>query len=128
MMTKQTSFGSGIEQQNISFVQDTLLPQATMWAEAIVRDLIGDSKPKLFVRFDFNSLMRGDNASRAAYYAAMFNTGSMSSNDIREKEGFNPRDGGDEYVIGAAGGGLHAPPPSGNQAGGNQGQETGLGK
>lgn len=114
LTTRQTSFGTGIEQQNISFVQDTLVPHTMVWEDAAKRDLIEVSEPKLFVRFNFTSLMRGDHAARSQYYNVMFNTAAMSPNDIRASEGMNPREGGDEYTIGGLGG-----------AGGDQGGATG---
>jgi len=41
-------------------------------------------------------LLRGDAASRSAYYRAMWDIGVVSTNDIRTSENLDPVDGGDE--------------------------------
>ena len=73
-----------------------------------------------FFEFLVDALLRGDSASRAAFYKELFYLGSLSPNDIREKENMNPIDdpNGDKYFVQAnmvpidkAGKQQQAPPP-----------------
>jgi phage portal protein BeeE len=89
---------SNIEHQGLDFVQHTLLPWIRRWESAIVRDLI-DEDDKYFVEFDVRGLLRGDAATRAAYYSTMSSLGVLSINEIREFESLNPVEGGDERFV-----------------------------
>jgi len=91
---------SNIEQQSIEFVVYTMRPWLTRWEQTITRKLlIGDDSTKYFAEFLIEGLLRGDSQSRAQYYKELFYMGSLSPNDIREKENMNPIDGGDEYYV-----------------------------
>lgn len=100
LTSKQTSWGSGIEQQSIGFVTYTAIDWLKMWEEALEFACIGPHDGPIYLRFDVAGLLRGDLKARAAYYKTMFETGSFSPNDIRAKEDENPREGGDEYYVG----------------------------
>ena len=54
---------------------------------------------RFFVRFNLDSLLRGDTNSRARYYQTMFNVRALSPNDIRALENMNPYEGGEEYGL-----------------------------
>jgi HK97 family phage portal protein len=86
---------SSLEQEAISYSNDTLAPWVTRWEQEIKRKLI--TSPDEFLRFDMAALQRGDQAARATYYREMYNIGVMSPNEIRIREGMNPYEGGDEY-------------------------------
>jgi len=99
---KQTSWGSGIEQQGIGFVTYTLNDWLKTWEEAIKRDLIAEREwETLDARFYTQGLMRGDVTSRTAYYVAARQWGWLNPNEIRALEDMNPRDdeGGEEYAV-----------------------------
>lgn len=91
---KSTSWGSGIEQQGIGFIQYTLQPWLTRWEQAIKRDLIRD--PKLFAEHNIDALQRGDIATRYAAYEKGVQNGWLVPNEVRRKENMNPREGLDE--------------------------------
>lgn len=92
---KQTSWGSGIEQQGIGFVTYTLNDWIKTWEEAIKRDLIDASEWEgLDARFYTQGLMRGDVKSRTAYYVAARQWGWLSPDEIRRLEDMNPRPDG----------------------------------
>lgn len=100
LTSKQTSWGSGIEQQSIGFVTYTAIDWLKMWEEELERSCIGPADSSLYLRFDVAGLLRGDLKARAGFYKTMFETGAFSPNDIRAKEDENPREGGDEYYVG----------------------------
>lgn len=104
----ETSPGS-VEHAGLDFVQHTILPWLRRFESAFVRDLISDDD-RYFVEFDVRGLMRGDAASRSAYYRAMWDIGALSTNDILELENRNPVEGGDERYRPLNMGVLGAPP------------------
>jgi HK97 family phage portal protein len=88
---KSTSWGTGIEQQNIAFVVYTLRPWLTR-----VEQRVSSLYPRpQFVRFSVEGLLRGDTQQRAAFYKQMWDVGAFSTNDIRRYEDLSPVDGGD---------------------------------
>jgi HK97 family phage portal protein len=80
---------SNIEQQSLEFVMHTMTPWAERWEAAIGRNLIFDSEA-LEVEFDFSNLMRGDVASRSAYYQSGIQNGWLTRNEARAAENLNP--------------------------------------
>ena len=89
---------SNIEQQGFEFQEYTLEPWATIWEEEYTFKLVSSRKQGYEkVVFDTRRLRAGDAESRANYYTKMFSIGSLSANEIRSREGDNPREGGDEY-------------------------------
>jgi phage portal protein BeeE len=80
---------SNIEVQGTEFVQHCLLPHLKRWEAAIARDLIVDDET-YFAEHSVSGLLRGDHASRSAYYVAALTHGWMSVNEVRELENLNP--------------------------------------
>lgn len=91
---KSTSWGTGIEQQELGFVRNTLL----WWARRLERSLDTLLPPGNFVRFDFSERLRGDTLQRMQAYNIGRNMGIWSANDIRIKEGEPAIEGGDTYL------------------------------
>jgi HK97 family phage portal protein len=86
---------SNIEQQSLEFVMHTMTPWAERWEAAIEADLMLDGDA-LEVEFDFANLMRGDAASRSAYYQSGIQNGWMTRNEARVAENLNPIAGLDQ--------------------------------
>lgn len=86
---------SNIESQSIEFWTDTMLPWAECWESSIEYFLLGEDSD-LEVEFDMRRLMRGDSASRTAYYQGGIQSGWLTRNEAREAEGYDPLDGLDE--------------------------------
>jgi HK97 family phage portal protein len=80
---------SNIEVQGTEFLQHCLLPHLKRWESAISRDLIVDDE-RYFAEHSVSGLLRGDHASRSAYYVSALQNGWMSVNEIRELENLNP--------------------------------------
>ncbi len=89
---RSTSWGTGIEQQNIGFVVYTLRPWLTRVEQRLTRLL---DPGTVYVRYAVEGLLRGDSAQRAAFYTQMWNIGALSTNDIRRLEDMPPVEGGD---------------------------------
>ena len=86
---------SNIEQQSLEFVMHTMTPWAERWEASIESELLLDDDP-LEVEFDFANLMRGDAASRSAYYQSGIQNGWLTRNEARTAENLNPIQGLDE--------------------------------
>lgn len=100
-----TSWGSGIEQQNVGFLIHTLGPYLVNIQQTCIRDLLPRSdQTKFVVKFDTALLTRPDFKARQTGYQIMTTNGAMSRNEWREKEGFEPIEDpeADEYRSDAA--------------------------
>lgn len=96
---RSTSWGSGIEQQNIGFVVYTMRPWLVRIEKEINRKLIpADERGRYYAEFLVDGLLRGDLAARKDYYATARQWGWMSANDILELENQNPIPNGDVYL------------------------------
>lgn len=91
---KSTSWGTGIVEQNTGFRQYTLQGWATVDEETIQRDLI-DAESDVYVRYDFNGLLRADTTNRFRAYAIGLGSGGsqpiMTVNEVRALEDMEPR-------------------------------------
>jgi HK97 family phage portal protein len=91
---------SNIEEQNIEYAVDTLRPWCVRIERAGKRQLLNESeKPRFFIKFLLDGLLRGDFESRMRGYAIGRNWGWFSSNDVLELEdrnGIGPQ--GDVYM------------------------------
>jgi len=92
---------SNIESEQISFVTDSILPWLIRLEQNYALQLLSsiEKKQEFFFRHNVDGLMRGNAKDRGEYYRTMFNIGAMSINDIREKEDWDPVEGGDERFI-----------------------------
>jgi len=79
---------------DIAFVTHCIMPWLRRFESAFMRDLIADDD-RYLIEFDVRGLLRGDSASRSAYYRAMWDIGVVSTNDIRATENMDPVEGGD---------------------------------
>lgn len=99
---EKSSF-SNIEQQSLEFVKYTLGPWVVRWEQAITKTLLTPrDRPRIFVGFNLEGLLRGDYASRMNGYAVARQNGWMSANDIRALENLDripTEDGGDLYLV-----------------------------
>lgn len=91
-----TSWGSGIEQMSIGFVQYSMLPWIKRWENCINKYLVAEKN--IYVKLAVEGLMRGDMSSRYTAYGQGITNGFMSPNEVRGLEDLNPRDGGDDFL------------------------------
>lgn len=89
---KTTSWGSGIEQQNIGFVTYTLNDWLVMWQEALKRDTVNENEwESLDIRFFTQALLKGDSKAQWDAFTRGRQWGVYNANDIRAMLDLNPR-------------------------------------
>lgn len=96
---KSTSWGTGIEQQFIGWVQTSLAGWISLIEQRINRDILpGGVFSPLYAEFTLEGLLRGDSSTRAQFYAQAIQWGWMNRNEVRAKENLQPADGLDEFL------------------------------
>lgn len=93
---------SNIEQENISFIQDGILPWLVRYEKAIGRQLLTEEeKGEYYAEFNADTILRGDAKSRNEAYAIQFTNGALTENEWRSAENRNPVPGelGDRYFV-----------------------------
>ena len=95
----KTATYASAEQMFIAHVVHTITPWVTRFEQSAERALL-DPDENLDIRFDLKGLMRGAAKDRAEYYAKALGSGGapawMTQNEVREDDGLDPIDGGDE--------------------------------
>jgi HK97 family phage portal protein len=94
-LTKNTSWGTGIEQQNIAFVMFTLLPWMVRIEQEFNRKLMLDSGD--YIKLKAQGLMRGDMTTRKEFYSAMIQHAVINPNMVARLEDWPEYEGGDQY-------------------------------
>ena len=94
---KSTSWGTGIEQQFIGWVQTIVYPDLVNLAQVVTHVLPGgwDNCP-WYTEHTLEGLLRGDSAARAEFYAKAVQWGWMVRNEVRQRENLEPIDGLDD--------------------------------
>lgn len=95
--TKQTSWGTGIEQIVLGFLTFTLVPWLVRFEQEITRKLFPRSP--FYCQFKTQGLMRGDSAARSNYYSSGHQNGWLTINEIRRMEDMSPIPGGDTNFV-----------------------------
>ena len=92
---------SNIESEQISFVTESILPWLVRFEQHFNMQLLTDREIRegFYFKHIVEGLLRGDAKSRAEFYNKMWNTGSMTQNEIRDKEDLDPIAGGDELFV-----------------------------
>jgi len=97
---KSTSWGTGIEQQNLAFLQYTLQPYLTRWESVIADALLSRTERRtIFVKHNVEGLLRADSAGRASFYSQMAQNGVYTRNEIRRLENLKPMEGADDLTV-----------------------------
>lgn len=95
--TKQSSWGTGVEQMLLGFLTFTIVPWLVRFEQELNRKLFPRSP--FYVQFKTQGLMRGDSTARSAYYASGHQNGWLSINEIRKMEDMPPTPGGDRHFV-----------------------------
>lgn len=91
---KSTSWGTGIEQQNVGFVSYTVSGWTNRIEQRVSREVINVNKQ--YSEFDMSRLLRGSMSERFQAYAIAIQWGWLTRNEARAKENMEPIDGLDE--------------------------------
>lgn len=91
---------SNAEQEQLSFLQNTLVAWCRRVESAFTRSLLG-GMPGYSISLDVRGMLRGDSSARSAYYGALAGLGVLSPNDIRRLEDMPPipSSGADQYYL-----------------------------
>lgn len=91
-----------LEEANLDYVATTIRP----WCESIEQELVRklltkDERDQGYdIEHDMSAFMRGNMQARGAYYKDLISVGGITPDEIREREGLNPLDGGgDERFV-----------------------------
>ena len=87
---------SSVEQQMLFFAQHTIQPYVQKLEDAFSGLLENRDS---FIKFNLNSLVRADFATRTAGYSSALAAGWMSVNDVRSLEDLRGVDDGDQYRV-----------------------------
>lgn len=97
---KSTSWGTGLEQQNIGFLTYSLRPYLSRIEQTIRRSLINPADRKTIIaEFKVEGLLRADTDTRLRGYATGVQNGFYKRNEVRSWENLPPVDGGDELTV-----------------------------
>jgi HK97 family phage portal protein len=97
-VTNSTSWGTGIEQQELGYLSHTLRPWLVRIEQQLNKDLLLPAeRTKYFFEHLVDALLRTDITARMTAYATAINNSILSPNEAREKENLNPYEGGDSY-------------------------------
>lgn len=89
---KTTSWGTGIEQQSMNFLTYTMQWWVGLFEDAFTGMLANGQTAYM----DVSALLRTDEAGRYAVYSAARAAAILTTNEIRDREGYAPVDGGDD--------------------------------
>ncbi len=85
---KSTSWGTGIEQQNVGFVAYTISEWTSRIEQRFTREIINVRKQ--YAEFDLDHLLRGAMQDRFDAYSSAIQAGWMTRNEARGKENMVP--------------------------------------
>lgn len=91
---KTTSWGTGIEQQSMNFLTYTLQWWVGLFEDAFTSMLANGQQAYM----DVTALLRTDEAGRYAVYSAARSAAILTTNEIRDREGYAPIEGGDDIA------------------------------
>lgn len=100
--TASTTWGTGIEQQTLGFLNFCLDAHLVGWEQSLGMTLLttDEINQGYFFKFDRDELINAALQDRANFYQTMRNIGAYSPNDVRAKLGESlipAADGGDDY-------------------------------
>ncbi len=92
-----TAWPTSVDQQVLMFVKFYLRRRVKRIEQAVKKQLLtpADRAGGYAARFNMESMLRGDSASRASFYQTMVQIGTFTINEVRQLEGKPPIPGGD---------------------------------
>ena len=98
-----TTWGSGLEHIIAGFYKLNLMPYLERLESSIKRHLMPEADwATIDIEFDFSALLRADATTRLESQGKAINSGQLTPNEARAKDGLPPKDGGDKiYLQGA---------------------------
>ena len=97
---KQSSWPTSTEAQGALFVRYVLRSCLSGIEQEIRRSLLTPvERIKFFAEFNLEGMLRGDSASRSAFYASALTQAWMTPNEVRRLENLPPMEGGDVLMV-----------------------------
>ncbi len=96
---RTTSWGRGIESQNMAMLTYTLQPYLARVEKRFTRDILARFNPNAYAQFDSSELLRADSLTRFQGYHASVGVPWMTINEARSMENLLPVDQGDELYL-----------------------------
>lgn len=91
---------SNVTQIDLSYLNDALKPDQTVWEEAINAQLLSESdQGRYYAEFDNFDLLKGTPSERADVETKYVNAGISTRNEVRRSHNWNPIDGGDDATV-----------------------------
>lgn len=98
-MEKSTSWGTGLEQQNLAFLTYTLTPYLKRIETVMNRRLFTDEERKThYVEFNVDALLRPDSKTRAEVWQIMLQNGVLNRTEVRAMMNLSAYGGSDVYT------------------------------
>jgi HK97 family phage portal protein len=91
---KQSSWGTGVSEQNAGWARETLMPLTSRIEEAVSPLLSPSTK---FVEFDYKGLLQGTPTDEVKLILEQLTAGILSEEECREFLGLGPKDPGDTF-------------------------------
>jgi HK97 family phage portal protein len=101
LVSKSTSWGTGIEQMSIGYVTHSLLPRLEFWEKSIRRSLLTekDRKGEIYAKHEVKGLLRGDVKTRYEAYDVALRSGWVNRDEVRAWEELPPIPGGGGQIF-----------------------------
>lgn len=99
IISKETSWGSGLAQQNTAMLQRTFRPWIQRLEAAFTYYTAGGEDLGTLIRFDDSALQRGSFDEQATTFTALVDGGVLTRNEARKALGFGKIAGGDELLV-----------------------------
>ena len=89
---------SNIEEQNIDWVTDSILPRTVRIEKRLNTSLLNNDEQR-YIKFNLDGLLRGDYKSRMEGHQVAIINGIKSPNECRDDEDLDPYEAGDEFRV-----------------------------
>lgn len=96
-ITKSTTWGTGLEQQNMGLLKYTIQPYLTRIEQRVTREILDSTSQ--YAEFLVDSLLRPDMMQRYQAYNLGIMSGWITRNEVRRKENLPPLPGLDEPLV-----------------------------
>lgn len=96
---EDTAVRANVEQQAISFLQDTIAPLLSKIEAEFTDKCFLPSERNFYTEFNMDAYMRADSAARAEMFRTGIQNGFYSINEVRAKLNQDVREGADELFI-----------------------------
>ncbi len=90
---------NNLEQSELAYRSDTLLPIGTQFREECNRVLLWEDETDLSIDVNYDELLRADKLTRYQTYQIGLNNGIVNRNECRIDDGREPVEGGDEFRV-----------------------------